>query len=221
MKTPIPIPTLRRYPLYYQHLLVVIGEGKRFISSEELGKATGSAPEQVRKDISFLEGKGRSRVGYSTTKLIAEITACLGLTREKSAILVGVGNLGRAISLYPGFAQYSMRITHLFDNDARVIGTKVKGMEVLPVDRIPYILKTFKIPIGIITTPPESAQALAEVMAGNGIKAIWNFSTAHLRVPDDVMVRNEVLSLELAVILNYIANLDQEKTSKNNKEDSQ
>lgn len=211
MKTSIPIPTLRRYPLYYQHLLTAIGEGKRYISSEEMGKATGSAPEQVRKDISFLEGKGRSRVGYSTTKLIAEITASLGLAREKSAILVGVGNLGRAITLYPGFAQYGMRITHLFDNDLRVIGTKVRWMEVLPVDRIPYVLKTFKIPIGILTTPPDGAQALAELMAGNGVKAIWNFSTAHLQVPDDVMVRNEVLSLELAVILNYITSLDAEK----------
>lgn len=210
MKSPIPIPTLRRYPVYYQHLLNVIANGQDIISSEELGYATGSAPEQVRKDIGFLEGRGRSRVGYSTRKLAAEINASLGLVQEKPAILVGVGNLGRAITLYPGFAHYGLRITHLFDISPMVIGHTVGGKQIMPVDQIPCVLKSCPVRIGIITTPPGGAQEIADTMAENGIKGIWNFSTAHLRVPEGVMVRNVDLSLELAVISHHIASLDSE-----------
>lgn len=203
-----PIPTLRRYPLYYQFLLSVIKDGEETISSEELGQATGSAPEQVRKDLGYLEGQGRSHIGYSTRQLADAIVVRLGMVQEKPAVLVGVGNLGRAISLYPGFNQYGLRITHLFDINPNIIGSRVGDIEVMAADQMPCVVKVMKIRVGIITTPPSGAREIAKAMTENGIRAIWNFSTAHLHGPEGVMVRNVDLSTELAVISHFIAGLE-------------
>jgi redox-sensing transcriptional repressor len=203
----IPIPTLRRLPLYYQQLLQAHRNGEEYVSSVELGKATGSAPEQVRKDLSFLTGQGKSRVGYETKKLAEIIEDYLGLMDDKEAVLVGAGNLGHALALYQGFAQYGFRIVVLFDNDPMKVNGKVGELKVLPVEKLTNLVERMGIRIGIITTPPQPAQEIAEMMIAGGIKAIWNFSTAHLVVPEDVLVRNVDLSLELAVISHYINGL--------------
>jgi redox-sensing transcriptional repressor len=203
----IPIPTLRRLPLYYQQLLQAHRNGEEYISSVELGKATGSAPEQVRKDLSFLTGQGKSRVGYETKKLAEIIEDYLGLMDDKEAVLVGAGNLGHALALYQGFAQYGFRIVVLFDNDPMKVNGKVGELKVLPVEKLTNLVERMGIRIGIITSPPQPAQEIAEMMIAGGIKAIWNFSTAHLVVPEDVLVRNVDLSLELAVISHYINGL--------------
>jgi redox-sensing transcriptional repressor len=204
----IPIPTLRRLPLYYQHLLEARQRGEQIISSVELGNATGSAAEQVRKDLSFLSGQGKSRVGYDINKLIDIIETYLGLLTHKEAVIVGAGNLGHALALYPGFAQYGLKILVLFDNDPQKIGQKVGKLKISPVDEMAEFVRSKRIRIGILTTPPGSAPEIAEIMVASGIKAIWNFSTAHLTVPDDVLVRNVNLSLELGVISHYLTGLD-------------
>ncbi|MHC1739749.1 MAG: redox-sensing transcriptional repressor Rex [Anaerolineaceae bacterium] len=204
----IPIPTLRRLPLYYQHLLAASRRGDSIISSTELGEATGSAPEQVRKDLSFLAGQGKSHVGYEINKLIRIIETYLGLVTHKAAVIIGAGNLGHALALYPGFSQYGLKILALFDNDSKKINDKVGKLLILPMEELPKFIKSENIRIGILTTPPEAASQITNIMVTNGIKAIWNFSTAHLTVPEDVLVRNVDLSLELGVISHYLTGLD-------------
>jgi redox-sensing transcriptional repressor len=204
----IPIPTLKRLPLYYQHLLAARSRGEKVTSSTELGEAIGSAPEQVRKDLSFLSGQGKSRVGYDVDKLLTIIETYLGLMLHKEAVIIGAGNLGHALALYPGFAQYGLKIIALFDNDANKIGEKVGKLKVFPVDDLADYISRQSIRIAILTTPPESARQIAPILVNSGIKAIWNFSTAHLVVPEDVLVRNVDLSLELGVISHYISGLD-------------
>ncbi len=200
----IPIPTLRRLPLYYQQLLSAYERGEEFISSVELGEATGCAAEQVRKDLSFLAGQGKSRVGYRTKKLAGIIEDYLGMEMEKRAILVGVGNLGRAIALYPGFSQYGLSIVGIFDNDPGLFGQSVGSLSIQPITELPEFICENNIKVAIITTPPKAAQSVATEITKCGIRAIWNFSMAHLHVPKEVMVRNVDLSLELAVISHYI-----------------
>lgn len=207
----IPIPTLRRLPLYYQQLLLASKNGKDFISSDELGKNTGSAPEQVRKDLSFLTGQGKTRVGYNTKKLAKVIENYLGLMENKEAVLVGAGNLGRALALYQGFAQYGFKIVAIFDCDPVKIGGMVGDLQVLPAAQLTNLIEKAKVHIGIITTPPSPAQEIASAMTTGGIKAIWNFSTAHLLVPDDVLALNVDLSLELAVLSRYVNSLESAK----------
>jgi len=205
--TGIPIPTLRRLPLYYRRLKTAVLNGEEFISSLELGRAAAATPEQVRKDLSFLSSQGRSRVGYQAQKLAAVIEDYLGLMNDKEAILAGAGNLGRAMALYPGFAQYGLRIVVLFDNDPQKVGVNVGNIQVLPVEKLSNLVDRMKIRIGILTTSAEAAQEVAEAMVAGGIKAIWNFTPVRLNVPKDVMVRNVDLTPELAVISHYIKSL--------------
>lgn len=209
----IPIPTLRRLPIYYQHLLLAEQQEKTFISSFDLGNATGSASEQVRKDLSFIAGQGKTHVGYDVKKLIVIIESYLGLMNNKDAVIVGAGNLGHALALYPGFAQYGLKILALFDIDSKKFGEKVGNLEILPLSELAAFIKNQGLLIGILTTPPVAAPQVTEIMVASGIKAIWNFSTALLTVPEEVLVRNVDLSLELAVISHFINSLS---ISKNN-----
>ncbi len=203
----IPIPTMYRLPMYYHCLKAAIQEGEEFVSSIELGQVSGATPEQVRKDLGFLEGQGRSRVGYDARKLATTIEDYLGLMNDKEAVLVGAGNLGRALALYD-FSRLGLKIVILFDRDPQKIGTKVGDLHVLPVEKLGNLVRRMRIRIGIVTTPPGSAQQVADEMVANGIKAIWNFSTLRLKVPADVMVRNVDLSSELVIISQYIKSLE-------------
>ncbi|KPL72007.1 hypothetical protein ADN00_16060 [Ornatilinea apprima] len=210
----IPIPSLRRLLAYYRHLKSASQKGLEFLSSGDLALAAGTTPEQVRKDFSFLPSQGRSRVGYPTQKFAEIIEDYLGLMNDKEAVLVGAGNLGRALALYPGFEQVGLRIVVLFDNDPEKIGNKVGDLQVLPVDALPSLVERMLIRIGIITTTADAAQAVADAMVAGGIKAIWNFSTLRPKVPDDVMVRNMDLSSELIVLSHYIRSLGAQEPPK-------
>ncbi|MEN6408306.1 MAG: redox-sensing transcriptional repressor Rex [Anaerolineaceae bacterium] len=203
----IPIPTLRRLPLYYRRLRSAVDAGETYVSSAELGHATGATPEQVRKDLSYLDSQGRSRMGYSAEALAAQIEDTLGLVKDKEAVLVGAGRLGQALALYPGFSEFGLKIIVLFDNDPDKIGSPVGTLEVLPVEKLTNLVERMKIRIGILTTPREAAQAVAQQMVAGGIKAIWNFTATRLDVPPDVMVRNVDLSPEVAVLSHYIKSL--------------
>jgi redox-sensing transcriptional repressor len=203
----IPSPTLYRLPVYYQCLLSAVQRGREYVSSQELGDVSGGNPEQVRKDLSYLESQGRSRVGYHARRLATVIEDYLGLMADKEAVLVGAGNLGRALSLYPDFSRYGLKIVVLFDKDPEKVGKKVGDLYVLPVEKLGNLVSRMGIRIGIITTPPASAQEVADAMVAGGIKAIWNFSTLRVKVPEDVMVRNVDLSLELVMISQYIKSL--------------
>lgn len=206
-KTTIPLPSLRRLLIYYRHLLVAIEEGQEYLSSAELAWTADTTPEQVRKDLSFLPSQGRSRVGYPTQKLAQIIEQTLNLTSDKDVALVGAGNLGRALALYPGFKQYGVNIVVLFDNDPAKVGERVGKLQVLPVEKLSNLTARMLIRIGIITTPPETAQAVADAMVAGGIKAIWNFTSTRLKVPEDVLVNTIDLSPELLVLSQYVHNL--------------
>ena len=206
--TEISIPTLRRLPLYYQRLLDAVKNGEEFTSSSSLGRAAGATAEQVRKDLSYLAGQGRSRVGYESRKLAEIIADHLGLMNEKEAVLVGAGNLGRALALYPGFARYGLKIIALFDSDPKKVGDQIGNLQVQPATKMGDYIRLNKIRVGILTTPAEAANEVAQILVSSGIKAIWNFTVTRLLVPKEVMVRNVDLSPELAVISYFIKNID-------------
>jgi len=205
----MPLPSLRRLLIYYRHLKRASENGEEYVSSTDLGWAADTTPEQVRKDLSYLPGQaqGRSRVGYPAVKLSAVIEDYLDLMNDKQAVLVGVGNLGRALALYPGFQQHGMRIVVMFDNDPAIIGTKVGEINVLSSEKLTNLVERMMIRIGIITTPAEVAQSVADAMVAGGIKAIWNFTVVRLNVPADVLVQNVDLSADLLVLSQYIQKL--------------
>jgi redox-sensing transcriptional repressor len=203
-KPGIPRPALRRLPLYYRRLVRAAQEGVAFLSSADLGQSAGVSEAQVRKDLSYLSLDGRSGVGYDVKSLATCLEEFLGLVNDKEAVLVGVGNLGRALALYPGFGCYGLRIVALFDIDPTKLGQVVGESEVLAVQKLPDLARRLHIQMGIITVPVDAAQEVADAMVAGGIKVIWNFAPCGLDVPDDVMVRHQDLAAELATLSHYI-----------------
>jgi redox-sensing transcriptional repressor len=200
----IPLPSLRRLPIYYRLLSDALQAGSASISSEELGLGAGVPGAQVRKDLSYLPEYGRPGVGYDTCALAAYLEEFLGLVNDKEAILVGAGNLGRALISYPGFERYGLQIIAVFDNDQDKLGQPVGGHEVLPVGKLPDLARRLHVQMGIICVPADQAQAVADLMVLGGIEVIWNFAPCRLSLPGDVLVKNEDLAAELATLSHHI-----------------
>ena len=201
---PIPEATVARLPIYLRALLdLAEGRGETNVSSEELASLAGVNAAKVRKDLSYLGSYGTRGVGYDIEYLLYQITRELGLTQDWPAAIVGVGNLGRALASYKGFSERGFRIAALFDVDENVIGTEVGGMEVKHLDELKDAVADEGITIGIIATPPVSAQEVAERLVDAGIKSILNFAPAVVAVTPDVNVRKVDLSIELQILSFY------------------
>lgn len=196
----IPTPTLKRLPMYYRELLRAMQVGKQKISSTELGIGLEIPSTQVRKDLGYIADQGRPGVGYDVKRLAATLEHFLALAQPKNAALAGVGNLANALIHFPGFQQYGLYLTMLFDNDPAKIGTEVAGLTIHAITQLPAMFAVNQIPIGIITTPSEAAQQVADLMVEGGVQSIWNFAPITLKLPESVFVVNQDLSAELAIL---------------------
>lgn len=201
---PIPEQTLRRVPLYHQILSEMLAAGEAYVSSRHLAGFFGIDDTQVRKDVSLIGYKGKPKAGYSVGGLKLAIEEFLGINYENTAILVGVGHLGAALSQYPGLAQYGLRLVAVFDNDPAKIGTVVGGFTVLGIESLPRVVRSFDIGIAILCVPKAAAAEVASRVVALGIKAIWNFAPTRFAVPADVVVRNENIALGLAILSHYV-----------------
>jgi redox-sensing transcriptional repressor len=177
--------------------------GQLTVSSEELADLAGVNAAKVRKDLSYLGSYGTRGVGYDVEYLLYQITRELGLTQDWPAAIVGIGNLGRALASYKGFSERGFRIVSLFDVDDSVIGSEVGGMNVQHVDELKEAVTERGICIGIIATPPASAQEVADRLVDAGVKSILNFAPAVVNVAPDVNVRKVDLSIELQILSFY------------------
>ena len=199
-KPNISKPTLRRLPVYLNYLKA-LPEGTATISATSVAAALGLNEVQVRKDLATAsKNGGKPKMGYDVTQLIQDLEEFLGYRDTKSAILIGVGRLGGALLSFNGFEECGMHITAAFDNDPAKIGTSIGGVTIYDIRELDLFCRTHGILIGIITTNPSSAQSICDKMLKSGICAIWNFSTAHLEVPEKIIVHNENLAVSLAMI---------------------
>lgn len=196
----VPTPSLNRLPLYYRYLLEAREQRVAVVSSEMLGEASGVPAAQVRKDLAYLGEFGRPGIGYDVVEMQRRLAEQLGLAAEREAIVVGAGRLGGAISAYPGFAVYGLRIAALFDNDPARIGTRVGRLEVRDVSSLPRYVRENSIQIAILAVPASAAQGAAEQLVEAGIAAILNFAPVKLEVPPRVVVSNEDLAAHLATL---------------------
>lgn len=203
-KPGIPLPSLRRLPIYYRLLTEALEGGASCLSSEELGSGAGVPGAQVRKDLSYLPEYGRPGVGYDVRALASYLEEYLGLVNDKEAILVGAGNLGRALISYPGFERYGLQIIAVFDKDPGKTGGQIGGHEILPVHKLPDLARRLHVQMGIICVPAEQAQGVADLMVAGAIDVIWNFAPCRLVVPEQVLVKNEDLAAELATLSHHI-----------------
>lgn len=200
----IPTPSLRRLPVYLRRLHAAVEAGVAYVSSRQLGAAAGVPAAQVRKDLSWIDQEGRPGRGYEARALADQLDLTLGLGCEKRAVVVGVGNLGSALAAYPGFGPYGLQIVALFDKDPAVIGKRVAGIAVQPVERLAEVAQSSRADMGIITVPASAAQEVAEAMVAAGIGVLWNFAPTTLRVDPGVYVQNQDLAVELALLSHQI-----------------
>ncbi len=201
---PIPEQTLRRIPQYHQILAEMQVRGESNVSSRHLAQFFQIDDTQVRKDVSLIGYKGKPKSGYSILGLKKAIEEFLGINYENTAILIGAGHLGSALSQYPGLAQYGLRLVAIFDNDPVKLGNVLGAFTILPMESLQRVVRSFDVGIAIVCVPKEAAQQVASRVVSMGIKAIWNFSPTQLAVPSDVIVRNENIALGLAILSHYV-----------------
>ncbi|UWG96911.1 redox-sensing transcriptional repressor Rex [Dehalobacter sp. DCM] len=201
MKTlKIPEATIIRLSVYSRFLSEIDRKGIITISSGDIAEGVGVSPAQVRKDLAYFGEFGIRGVGYNVKDLHRHILRIMGLSSEWSVCLVGLGNLGLALSTYKGFKDRGFSIVAIFENDPKKIGMKINDIEVLPIDRIEEVIAQNQIQIGAITVPASVAQDVADKLVQGGIKAILNFAPVVLNVPPTVELRNVDLSVNLEVL---------------------
>jgi redox-sensing transcriptional repressor len=194
----IPAVVIDRLPVYARALNALEAEDRDVVSSQELGVILGVTPAQIRKDLSYFGRFGKQGRGYNVQRLALELRQILGLDRQWSMILIGVGQLGRAILTYGGFQPQGFVIVDAFDSDPRIVGNKAGGLVVRHVDELPAYLETNHIDIGIVAVPGAVAEPIVSTLIGGGVRSILNYSASSIPVPDRVQIRNidPVLSLQ-------------------------
>lgn len=192
--------TVRRLSLYLRFLEDFQHQGATTVSSEALAARGGTTSAQVRKDLSFFGSFGKRGLGYSVPQLIKRLREILGLGRPYRVVLVGAGKVGSALVQYPGFRDRGFDIVAIYDHDPRKIGQSWDGLVVRDTAELERDCDTLDPDIGVIVTPAEAAQGIADRMVACGVKAILNFAPVQLHVPDDVTVKTVNLVLELEAL---------------------
>ena len=188
-------------PIYLKALYAIKEKGEKFVSSVTLAEIVRENSSVVKKDLSIaIKSVGKPKVGYEVKKLIEDIEDFLGYNNVKGAVLVGVGKLGQALLGYPGFAKYGLDIVAGFDVSKCLIGREINGKKILDSKHIVKSIKELNVKIGILTTPKEIAQSMADELVKGGVRAIWNFTPCHIEVPQSVTVKNEDMASSLAIL---------------------
>ena len=197
--------TLGRLPQYLQFLNGLPPGQYDHISATTIAKMLSLGEVQVRKDLAAVSGLGKPKVGYRTSELIKDLEDALGCKKLTPAILVGAGKLGRALLDYNGFEEYGVQITAAFDCNEQVLRMNKTSKEILPISSLRKYCTENGIRIGIITVGSGSAQDVCDQMLEAGITAIWNFAPCQLKVPNNVLVKQENLALSLAHLNSQIS----------------
>lgn len=196
----IPDATVARLPVYLRALNALAEQDVATCSSNELADAAGVNPAKLRKDLSYLGSYGTRGVGYDVDYLRYQIAREIGQTQDWDVVIVGIGNLGSALSAYQGFSTRGIRVAALVDADPARIGTVISDIVVSSMDDLDDIIRDRSISIGIIATPGGAAQQVADRLVAAGITSILNFAPALVQVPEGVDVRKVDLSIELQIL---------------------
>lgn len=184
--------TLGRLPLYLRYLKGLSSDSPN-ISATAIAKDLELGEVQVRKDLSAVCGAGRPKIGYDVAALCESIEHALGTHTECEAVIIGAGKLGMALLGFSGFLEYGISISRAFDKDPAK-----RSSTVLPLEELSAYCRRHQVEVGIIAVPAEAAQAAADALVENGIRAIWCFAAEKLSVPEGVIVQYENLALSLA-----------------------
>lgn len=202
----IPLSVIRRLPKYLTVAKQLRQEGTEWVSSDALAEVLDLTPSTVRQDISHIDFQGISKRGYSTSGLESVLTRTLGADQESVCVVIGAGNLGRALAMHEDFARQGFRICGVFDNNPAVVGKKVGPFMVQHVSELPPVVEIQKVGIGIVAVPQDAAQSVADGLIKAGVLGILNLTSAHINVTEGVALVDAriIASLrELAYVLRF------------------
>lgn len=204
MKRNIPVIALQRMPIYLNYLRKLPKDGEKYVSSGGLASALGLGEVLVRKDLAYTDCVGKPKVGYDVQELIVALEEFLYCYNSKTAVIVGVGGLGKALLGYSGFDAYSIRVVAGFDVDKTKIGKVIAGKPVYDVEEMKQKIAELGAFLAIICVPEGSAQCVCDELASAGVKAVLNFAPVSLSAPSDLAVKNIDLAANLAVLATMV-----------------
>ena len=205
-KSRVSDAVVRRLPMYYRHLRELEKAGVVRISSQELGERMNLTASQIRQDINCFGGFGQQGYGYNVVALRGEVAKILGMDRNYTAVLVGVGNIGRALVENFCFEQYGFTLKAAFDINPDLVGKEMHGIVVHDFSTLDDILADIQPDVAVLCVPKAMANDVANEICSVGVKAIWNFTNTELQVKDaDPIIENIHFSDSLLALGYYIA----------------
>lgn len=201
MHSPIPDPTVKRLSLYLRELERLAHQGCRNVSSEQLAGSLNIGSPKVRKDLSRFGQFGKPGTGYHVKSLVGNLRRILGTQRKLNVVVVGAGQLGKALLRYDGFRKRRFELVGAFDISPEKVGTRVGSVRIHHARRLREVVRRKRVDLAILTVPAEAAQACADRLARAGIKGILNFSPVTLQVPEGMAIRQ----VDLAAFLEQLS----------------
>ena len=189
-KNPVSVAVIRRLPRYHRYLGDLLREGTLRISSAQLSRLMNVTASQIRQDLNCFGGFGQQGYGYNIKYLHGKISELLGVTEGFKAVIVGAGNLGRALAATHMFERRGVKRLALFDVDESVIGTQIYGLPVYSIDDLYDFCRSEGVDIGVLTVPKDAAHGVAKTLADAGVRGIWNFANMELESIGEAIVEN-------------------------------
>jgi redox-sensing transcriptional repressor len=205
-EVPVPKAVVSRLSLYLRELQHLVRDGHETTSSSQLGSLLGFSDAQVRKDLAYFGHFGHPGIGYRAPELIAAIRRILGTDRDWPVVIIGTGNLGRALLGYKGFHNQGFRIVAAFDVDSGKIGTSIDGVRIFHLDDLSKVVVEHRVKLGMIAVPAPNAQAVADRLAASGVEGIVNFAPVTLSLPAGISQVGVDLAIELEQLSFSVAN---------------
>lgn len=209
----LPEKTVARLSAYRRILLDCLAKGQTHIFSHELANLNHITAVQVRRDMMLMGFSSMQRKGYDIKELVKSIGTLIDTAEGLNVAVIGVGNLGKAVTGYFRGKRSKLNIVATFDIDGGKVGKVVSGVKCYHTDDLPVLLKKLDITIGILTMPPEYAKATAELLAANGVKGILNFTTVPLNMPPQVYLEEYDMITSIEKVAYFVKKGKEEKRS--------
>lgn len=209
-QTILPEPTIRRLPWYLSYVRMLDNLHVEYVSSTQISKELNVQSSQIAKDLSFLNIRGKTRIGYEVKSLISELETFLGFNCRHDAVVIGAGSLGTALMQDRGLENYGLNIVAGFDVRSEVVGKCLGGLPVYDISELASWQREHHVSIAILTVPVESAQETADLVIASGMTALWNFTPYRIKAPDNVVIANTSIYAHLAIIYNRMQNTNNE-----------
>ena len=203
---------IRRLPRYYRYLGELLEDNVERISSNELSRRMQVTASQIRQDLNNFGGFGQQGYGYNVKYLYTEIGKILGLDIDHNMIIIGAGNLGRALANYTSFERRGFIFKGIFDVNPRLSGVSIRGVPIRMMDELKDFINEHNIDIAVLTIPKAKAVEVAKLLVDNGVRAIWNFAHTDLDLPENVIVENVHLSESLMRLSYNLSRYNKEHT---------